>query len=365
MTQRWYRAATVAALVALIAAAGCGGGAAAPKNIIFLIGDGMGVTHVTAAKVALGELEMERLPICGLQTTFPTGEFITDSAASGTALATGTKTTNGSISVTPDMRPLKSVLEYAEEREMATGLVATSSITHATPAVFASHVDSRDKEIEIAAQMAMSGVDVLIGGGAAYFLPMSEPGGLRRDSRNLLIELSERATVVRTASELVALENEDAVIALLAAYHLPIAPERPLPLAVITSKAIEFLSRDDDGFFLMVEGSQIDWAGHENDKGWLLDEMADFDEAVGAAMDFAERNGETLVIVTADHECGGMSLIGGSVQGRKVTEVRWGSDLHTSTMVPVFAYGPGSERFGGIMDNTAIGSHLVDIVSGQ
>jgi len=132
-----------------------------PANIVLLIGDGMGVAHVTAARIEFGNLHMERLPVGGLLTTFASNRLVTDSAASGTAFATGYKTYNGAISVSPDKEPLKTVLEYAEERGLATGLVATCSITHATPAVFAAHVDSRQNEKEIARQMTASGVDVL------------------------------------------------------------------------------------------------------------------------------------------------------------------------------------------------------------
>jgi alkaline phosphatase len=287
---------------------------------------------------------------------------VTDSAASGTAYATGHKTRNGAISVAPSGEPLKTVLEYAEERGMATGLVATCSITHATPAVFASHVESRDNYLEIAHQMAASGADVLFGGGWSYFLPASEPGGARRDGLNLLEELRTRMPVALSVEEFRALPEIDAAAALFTPEHPPTADVREPGLAELTERALEILSRDADGFFLMIEGSQIDWAGHENEHDWLMAEMADFDEAVGVVMDFAERDGSTLVVVTSDHETGAYAVLDGSLEKHRVTRPSFGSGDHSAAMVPVFAYGPGSASLGGIADNTELGRTLIELV---
>jgi len=334
-----------------------------PRNVILMIGDGMGVGQVTAAEIELGTLNMERLPVGGLVTTFSGNRLVTDSAASGTALATGHKTNNGAISVSPDGKPLKTVLEYAEERGMATGLVVTCSVTHATPAVFASHVDSREEYNEIALQMAESGVDVLFGGGWSFFLPNTEPGGVRKDGRDLLSELRRRMPVALTVEELRSLPETDAAAALLYPEHPPAAPSREPSLAELTGRALDVLSRDNDGFFVMVEGSQIDWAGHENDHEWLIREMADFDAAVGVAMDFAEQSGNTLVIVTADHETGAYAVLDGSLERGKVTRPHFGAGDHSANMVPVLAFGPGSAGLGGIRDNTSLGSLMIDYVS--
>ena len=334
-----------------------------PANIVLLIGDGMGVGQVTAAKIEYGSLHMERLPVGGLLTTFASNRLVTDSAASGTALATGHKTYNGAISVSPDREPLKTVLEYAEERGLATGLVATCSITHATPAAFAAHVDNRQKDGEIARQMAASGVDVLFGGGWSFFLPDTEPGGARTDGLNLLDELRERMPVALSVAEFRNLPDTDAAAAFFAPDHPPSVTSREPPLAELTGRAIEILSRDEDGFFVMIEGSQIDWAGHENDHDWLMDEMTDFDEAVGVVMDFAEADGRTLVIVTADHETGAYSVLDGSLERHRVTRPDFGSGDHSAAMVPVLAYGPGSAAFGGMQDNTDLGRTLIEYVS--
>jgi alkaline phosphatase len=133
-------------------------------------------------------------------------------------------------------------------------------------------------------------------------------------------------------------------------------------LADLTKKAIEILAKEDDGFFLMVEGSQIDWAGHENLQDYLIGETVDFDDAVGVGLDFAEKDGETLVIVTSDHECGGFAVHDGSMGEKKVTKSGFTCDEHTASMVPVFAYGPGSKAFGGIIDNTDIGKLMIRYV---
>jgi alkaline phosphatase len=334
-----------------------------PRNVILLIGDGMGVSQITAAHIELGPLNMERLPVGGLVMTFAGNRLVTDSAASGTAIATGHKTRNGAVSVTPDGKPLKTVLEYAEEQGKATGLVVTCALPHATPAAFAAHVESRDNYLGIAKQMVGSGVDVLFGGGWSYFVPNSEPGGSRKDGINLLDTLSERMPVVMTVEDFRDLPETDAAAAFFYPEHPPAAETREPGLAELTEKALEILSKDEDGFFLMVEGSQIDWAGHENDHDWLIDEMADFDGAVGVAASFAERDGSTLVVVTADHETGAYAVLDGSLEKHSVTRPSFGSGDHSAAMVPLLAYGPGSETLGGISDNADLGQALIGFVS--
>ena len=345
-------------LLLLVLGAAAASGEEPPRNVILMIGDGMGVTHLTAGKVTRGVLQIERMPVGGLATTFPIGSFLTDSAASGTALATGVSTINGMISMTPDGERPVTVLERAEQAGMSTGLVVTCSITHATPAVFAAHVPSRVMEQEIAAQLAAGGVDVLFGGGWSWFVPGSVEGSRRRDDTDALALLESRMPVVRTAEQLRSIGEVDAAAALLAPGHLPGAAEREMSLAEMTGRAIEILSRNGAGFFLMVEGSQIDWAGHDNDSGSLIAETIDFDEAVGVALDFAAGDGRTLIVVTADHETGGYALLDGSVEDRAVTRAAFATDGHSASMVPIFAYGPGSVPFGGIHPNTFIGAQL-------
>ncbi|MDD3276726.1 MAG: alkaline phosphatase [Kiritimatiellales bacterium] len=322
-------------------------GESVPKNIIFFIGDGMGLPQVTAGKVAKGSLEMERCPVTGFATTWSASSLVTDSAAAATALSTGVKTGNGMLGVSPDDHPLQNVIEAAEKRGKSTGVAVVCSLTHATPAGFIVHVPSRKMDPEIAQQIAASDVDVLFGGGLDYFdLP----------------ELQKKMTVALTAEEFRSLGTPKKAAAILYPVHPPYAAERSVSLKELTQKAIEILAQDKDGFFLMVEGSQIDWAGHKNDGPNVVSEVVDFDDAVGAGLDFAEKNGKTLVIITADHETGGFALLDGSVENKAVDKTGFVHGGHTAAMAPVFAFGPGSSVFSGIHDNTDIGKTMIRFI---
>ncbi len=333
-----------------------------PRNIILLIGDGMGVAHVTAAKTINGTLNMERMTSGGFASTWSANNYVTDSAAGGTALATGAKTFNGAISFSPDSLPLKTVCEYAEEKGKATGLVSTCSFTHATPASFFAHVVSRNMQNEIAAQLGNSGIDIVFGGGWGFLVPKAVEQSRRRDEVDLMADLQKKMLVIRTPEEFANLQSPKQVAGFFAVEHLPQAAERSISLAAMTEKAIQLLAQNSKGFFLMVEGSQIDWGSHQNDAVFTFNETVDFDAAVGAALDFAEKNKNTLVVVTADHETGGLSLLEGSIAEKKVTKPAFGTGNHSAAMVPVLAYGPGSQRFGGIHDNTFIGKTLIEFV---
>ena len=331
----------------------------APKSIILFIGDGMGVSHITAGKIVKGNLNLERFKVTGLLTTHSQSALVPDSAAAGTALATGYKTYNGAISVSQDKRPLKTIVEYAEENGKTTGLVVSCSVTHATPAVFLAHVDSREKWGVIAEHITKSGIDVLFGGGWSYFVPKSADGSMREDDKNLLAELSKRMKVVRSAEEFLKLGDVDSAAGFFSASHPPRANTRKPRLSELTAKAIRILSKNKRGFFLMVEGSQIDWAGHENNQDSIIAETVDFDDAVGVGLDHAESNPHTLVVVTADHETGGFAVHDGSIKDKKLFESAFTCQDHTAAMVPVFAYGPGSTAFSGIGDNTIVGKTII------
>jgi alkaline phosphatase len=348
-------------LVILLAGSvtGCAVKAARPKNIILFIGDGMGVSQITAGKIVKGHLNLERFKVAGLLTTYSQSDLVTDSAAAGTTLSTGHKTYNGAISVSKDNDPLKTIIEYAEEKQKATGLVVTCSVTHATPATFIAHVDSRKKKTVIAEHIAKSGIDVLFGGGLGYFLPKSADGSKREDEKDLITEIEKRMKVVRSAEDFENLGNVDSVAGFFAFGHPPRAIERKPQLFELTKKAIHILSKNKNGFLLMVEGSQIDWAGHQNNQDYIISEVIDFDNAVGISLDFAEKDLRTLVIVTSDHETGGFAIHNGSIKDRKVTESKFTRDYHTATMVPVFAHGPGSSSFGGMGDNTIVGKTII------
>jgi alkaline phosphatase len=343
---------------------GCAADNDHPENIILFIGDGMGVAHITAGKIARGNINLERFSNVGLVTTHSADHLVTESAAAATALATGYKTNNRAISVSVDGEPLKTLFEYAKERGKSVGVVVTASVTSATPAAFMAHADDRRQQADIAEQIAYSGIDVLIGGGWSYFVPAANVGSKRKDQKNLLAALETRMPVILNDDKLSASVQADThkLAALLSPGGLPKAAERDYSLAQLTRSAIDLLSKNRNGFVLMVEGSQIDWAAHDHAQQDLIAELIDFDDAVGAALDFAEKDRATLMVVTADHETGGLAVIDGSVQNRQVVATAFTTSGHTATMVPLFAYGPGSSRLSGIQDNARVGRILIDLL---
>ena len=278
-----------------------------PKNIIYLIGDGMGVTQVTAALFEKAPLNFERFKIMGLHQTSSLDNEITDSAAAGTALATGVRTNNQMLGMTPDGRHVKNLMEYARDSNKATGLVVTVILPHATPAAFSAHTESRKNYNDIALQQATGGFDVLIGGGLTNFYPQSFPNSWRKDDIHLINILRSQMPVVFKVEHLKNIKTPK-FAAFLANGHLPLASKRDYTLGQLTEKAIEALNQREEGFVLMVEGSQIDICGHRNDSDGIIGETLDFDTAIKVALDFAEKDGNTLVVVTADHETSGIAL---------------------------------------------------------
>ncbi|MCB2195241.1 MAG: alkaline phosphatase [Bacteroidetes bacterium] len=319
------------------------------KNIILMIGDGMGVNQVYAAmSVATKPLSFEQFKYTGFHKTYSANAYITDSGAGGTALATGVKTNNRHIGVDPIGKPLKSILKYAEEHNLATGLVATSSIVHATPASFIANDTSRYNYEALAYDFLATDIDLFIAGGRKYF-------DNRSDSLNLIDSLKNRGYNIVDGFQNVDTTAAGKFAVFTAEGHNPSILEgrdkNMLPQS--TENAINILNKDKDGFFLMVEGSQIDWGGHDNDIDYVVSETIDFDHAVKRALEFAKKDGETLLIVTADHETGGLALVGGEMETHTI-EAKFTTDHHSSVMVPVFAYGPGAENFGGIYENTEV-----------
>jgi alkaline phosphatase len=330
-----------------------------PKNIIFMIGDGMGVAQIYAAMTAnKGKLNFELCPVVGFHKTYSAEDYITDSAAGATAFSIGKKTYNAAIGVDKDSVAQKTILEIAEEKGLSTGLVATSSITHATPASFIAHQKHRKMHEEIAADFLKTDVDIFIGGGKQFF------ANRKSDSRNLLDELQKKGYSIFTNTlDEVIKSNKTKIAALLADDGMPKFSEGRGDMLLLSSrKAIEVLDENKKGFFLMIEGSQIDWAGHDNNLQYLVEETLDFDKVIGEVLEFAAKDGETLVIITADHETGGLTLVGGNLEKGKI-EARYSTDYHTGVMVPVFAFGAGAENFSGIYENTAIYDKMMKLLS--
>jgi len=329
-----------------------------PKNIILLIGDGMGVTQVFSGLMANGgHLFLENCKYIGFSRTQPADKYITDSGAGGTALSAGIKTYNGAIAVDVNKKPVKTILEAAEEKGFATGLISTSAITHATPASFIAHQPLRSMYEEIAADFLKTDIDVFIGGGRDHFVK-------RKDSLNLVERLIENGYRYEEDMSSIKRVKRGKLVALVADIHLGRVAERGDMLPVATKTAINILSKNDKGFFLMVEGSQIDWGGHANSAIYVAEEMLDFDKAIGKALAFAAKDGETLIVVTADHETGGMAITGGVID-QKVVKAGFSTKGHTAVMVPVFAYGPGAEEFIGIMENTEIHDKMMNLLLGE
>jgi alkaline phosphatase len=316
------------------------------RNIILFIGDGMGVAQLYAGmNVSDHKFSLERFPYSGFSKTYSADNYVTDSGAGGTAIACGVKTNNGMIGVRPDSSSVKSIMEYAHQNGLATGIISTSSVTHATPASFVAHNSGRGNYEDIAKDFLNGTIDIFMGGGEDHFRN-------RKDGIDLTIILKDQGySIVCTLDELKKTDSKK-VAGLLAKVHMQKASEgRAGALEVMTRKAIETLSRNKKGFVLMVEGSMIDWGAHEQKIDYLTSEVIDFDQAVGVARDYASKNTNTLVVVTADHETGGLVLAGGSISDHKVVAKFSGAD-HSGVMVPIFSYGPGAERFSGIHENT-------------
>jgi alkaline phosphatase len=438
----------VAGLLAAVLLSGCAATAPqttpTPRNLIFLLGDGMGFAQVKAYRMYADDPAtelVEPLPMEAWQVGSVSTDSIrldcsagdgtcvrdphgfTDSASSATAYATGHDTVVGHLSTTADGAPLPTILEGSRRAGKANGLVVTSPVTHASPAAFGSHVSSREDTRSIADQYFDSRwldapmIDVLLGGGQE---------DLCRGDRDLLPEFRAAGyDIVHDREQLLA-SRADRVLGLFAPQGLPRAWDREASvpsLADMTRHALNVLARDPDGFFLMVEGSQIDWAAHANSVAGVISEMEDFVGAVRVALEFAAARDDTLVIVTADHETGGMALgrdgiyrwDAGPLRGLEQTPKRmgeryatgeqplseivagelmfalteqeaqaldaaprdidaaraaiaallnrrtltgWSTDGHTGVDVPLYAFGPGRDRFGGVMQNEEVGRAL-------
>jgi len=321
-------------------------------NIIFLIGDGMGLSQISSGMYSNeNKTALENFEFVGLIKTHSANKLVTDSAASATAMATGQKTYNGVLGINPANIRFKSILEICQEKNYQTALVATSTIVHATPAAFYAKNISRYNYEDIALQLSRQTINIFVGGGEKYF-------NLRKDEKNLIKGMKSYSFVKN-------LKQFDKSTSNNIGYFTykgdpPKALEKRTPLLKdITSSVLKKLYSKETPFFLMIEGSQIDWAGHANDINYVNSEFKDFDAAIQVALDFAKNDGNTLVVVTADHETGGLGIKGGSISRNKISG-GWVTGGHTGTMVPVFSYGPTAKSFSGIYDNTEIFEKLIN-----
>ncbi|SNR97972.1 alkaline phosphatase [Hymenobacter mucosus] len=327
------------------------------KNIILLIGDGMGPAQVTGGLIAnRGQLYLQQAQATGLSITANQYGKITDSAASATAMATGHKTYNGAIGMDSLGHSFRSIMWDARAQGKSTGLVVACELPDATPACFAvNHPNRQDLEI-IARKFLEAPIDFMYGGGLKFFTQ-------RQDRVDLLAQWRAKGYQVATTPQQARALTSPKAVALLADNGPTRMPARTAAYMELGfDKALELLGKNEKGFFLMVEGSQIDDAGHFNDTSYNVQEVLDFDQQVGKAFRFAAQNGETLVIVTADHETGGYSVVGGSSQTGKVSG-RFTTTHHSAVVVPVFAYGNGSELFTGLYENTEIYHRLKQVMS--
>ena len=331
------------------------------KNVILLIGDGTGLSQISSAfYFKETSPNYARFKHIGLINTSSSREDITDSAAGATAFASGIKTYNGAIGIADDSTEVKNLVEIVSTQHIKTGVISTSSIQHATPASFYAHAINRGLYEDITADMVGSDIDFFAGGGIKFF-------NKRKDGKNLLEELKEKGFWMDTTAlgDFEQIKQHSKMAYLLAENHLDAVNKgRGDYLPKAAELGIQFLNKDADksNFFLMIEGSQIDWGGHANDAEYLISELIDFDNAIGKALDFAEKDGNTLVIVTADHETGGFTLAstpkktedGKSYSDYNEITGTFSTNGHSATLIPVFAYGPGAELFSGVYQNTEI-----------
>ena len=353
-----------------------------PKNIILLISDGMSLTQVSTYRLLKGgpneRIAVDKFPVSGIVLTHSENAIVTDSASSATAFSTGRKTNNGALGLDKDNKILENFTEIINRYGYVSSLVSTSEITHATPAAYASHVDLRWKTDEISLQMMESNVMTILGGGRHFFLP-EDLGGKRSDGLNLLEQMESSRMVMTEKKELDSFDHSDLgkVVGLFADEALRdkekpenhvFEPSSSEMLNFAINRSEKFNENGCKGFFIMLEGSQVDWAGHANDLNYLKREMQDFDEAVELALDYAIQNPDTLVIATADHETGGLLIESSSPTDYTAPEVKFsfntgiGYGSHTGVPVPVYAYGPGSENFTGTLDNTDIFYAMLEAV---
>jgi alkaline phosphatase len=318
----------------------------APPNIILLIADGAGTAHWTLASYASQGLAVDAMKTIALVDTRGADHTVSGSAPTATAYATGVRSFMGAIGVGPDSLARESVLEVALGRGMSAGLITTTSLADATPAAFGAHVPSRTAMVEIARQMTSKGISVLLGGGRSVFPP----------------EVRQGYTYVEEIDELRDLDVDtvESLLGLFAEGDMGVVAERGSALQDMTAAALRILDRDPDGFFLMVENEESDTQAHRNvDPEIVTSEMIDFDNAVGLALAYQAAHPRTLVVVTGDHETGGITL---PHDAARDIVPQYATGRHTGALVPLFASGPDAERFAGIIENYRVGEILLEML---
>jgi alkaline phosphatase len=324
-----------------------------PRNVILVIGDGMGVGQVSTASAMLhgplGGLVMETAPVTGLMSTYAGNLLVTDSAASATALATGFKAPKKALSVLADGRVPVTLFEAARTRGLSTGLVTTSGLVDATPAGFTAHETTREHYPESLADMLVSGAELLIGGDWSNYEKALNNSEFQ-EMLGRIDALGEEAgfTVVRDDGELA--DTDGPVLALFPPRASGNNAHGP-NLDRLVTFAADRLAANENGFVLLIESEVTDDTGHRNSVAEVVDAVRELDTAVASLLAWAEPRGDTLVVVTADHDTGGLGIINGDYSDG-VAEVRWATNSHTAQWVPVFAFGPGAEHFTGVIDNT-------------
>ena len=365
------------ALSLLMALLGCAGGSdsvsdstpsncsSEVKNVIFIVGDGMG-----AAQIALlNELDADTnafflFPQTALVTTFSANNRVTDSAAGGTALFTGHKTNNSVLGMDSDSNDVENFAEKCSAAGLDCGIVTLCSFTHATPAAMYAHNVTRHDDEGIADDFLSSGLDVVFTGGSGLIAPDDDGDSPRLDS----LKAMGYNVVLDDYDFIGSIPDEwNNIIFLPFKGHFPDTDQRrPGMLAECTQAALDILEKDNEnGFLLMVEESQIDFSCHDHLTESLAKDMEEINSAMLVAKRFADTHPGTLVIVTADHETGGLSIVSNDSdfnKGDSGIDCRWSTDGHSGVFVPLFAYGPGAEEFHGLMDNTEVHRKVCELL---
>ena len=324
-------------------------GSASIKNIIFMIGDGMGDGSLAAARLNRKNLNLDSIQRYGYIVTNNVYNQTTDSAAAGTALATGHKTSNKTVGLLDDGTPVMNLSEWMKQFGKKIGIVSSSYLNDATPACFASHTSDRGNNASITKDFVDLEVDLLLGGGAKYF-----NSTITLDDKTTISGIEYAKTVggyqyVTTKAELENADGEKLLGLFTESGYMNYLPARPSTepnLADLTTKALSFLENDDEGFFVMIEGGNIDHANHANQSQNTITETLEFDDAVKVAKEYVDSHKDTLLVITADHETGGVKVVNG--------EVTYSSTNHTAELIPYYVYGAETEHFVGLTDNTQI-----------